>query len=49
VLDCALGLPLRSSPADAPARQQTGAFAGVRPARRLFTSQSGRLVGAFAA
>jgi hypothetical protein len=49
VLDCALGLPLRSCPADAPARKQTGAFADVRPARRLFTSQSGRLVGAFAA
>ncbi len=49
VLDCALGLPLRSCLADAPARTQTGAFAGVRPARRLFTSQSGRLAGSFAA
>jgi hypothetical protein len=46
-LDCALGLPLRSCPADAKPRQ--GAFAGVRPARRLFTSQSGRLAGSFAA
>ena len=33
-LDCALGLPLRSCPADAKPRQ--GAFAGVRLARRLF-------------
>ena len=49
VLDCALGLPLRSCPADAPARTETGAFAGVRPARRLFTSESGRIAGAFAA
>jgi hypothetical protein len=49
VLDCALGLPLRSCSADAPARTQTGAFAGVRPARRLFTSQSGWLAGSFAA
>jgi hypothetical protein len=48
-LDCALGLPIRSCPADAPARKQTGAFAGVTPARRLFTTQSGRLAGAFAA
>ena len=34
-----------------PRRRQptpTGAFAGVRLARRLFTSQSGRLAGSFA-
>lgn len=49
VLDCALGLPLRSCPADVPAQKRTGAFAGVRPARRLFTTQSGRIVGSFAA
>jgi len=49
LLDCALGLPERSCPADAPARTQPGAFKGVLPARRLFTSHSGRLVGAFAA
>jgi hypothetical protein len=49
VLDCAVGLPVRSCPADAPDRTQTGAFAGVHPARRLFTAHSGRLVGAFAA
>jgi hypothetical protein len=48
-LDCALGLPLRSCPADAPARTKTGVFASVRPAHRLFTSQSGRIAGSFAA
>ena len=48
-LDCALGLPIRSCPVDARARMQTGAFAGVRPARRLFTTHSGRLAGSFAA
>jgi hypothetical protein len=47
VLDCALGLPLRSCPTDAKPRH--GVFAGVTPARRLFTSHSGRLVGSFAA
>jgi hypothetical protein len=47
VLDCALGLPLRSCPVDAKPRQ--GVFAGVRPARRLFTSETGRLAGSFAA
>ena len=44
-LECALGLPIRSCFADAPAR----IFAGVRPARRLFTTHSGRLAGSFAA
>jgi hypothetical protein len=38
-LDCALGLPLRSCPADV----------AHRPARRLFTSHSGWLAGSFAA
>jgi hypothetical protein len=47
VLDCALGLPLRSCPGDAKPRH--GVFAGVTPARRLFTSQSGQLIGSFAA
>jgi hypothetical protein len=47
VLDCALGLPLRSCPADS--KPRLGVFAGVSPARRLFTSQSGRLAGSFAA
>ena len=46
-LDCALGLPLHSCPADAKPRQ--GVFTSVRPAHRLFTSQSGRLAGSFAA
>ena len=47
LVDCALGLPLRSCPADA--KPRAGVFAGVRPARRLFTSQSGRIAGSFAA
>jgi hypothetical protein len=47
VLDCALGLPVGSCPVDAKPRH--GVFASVTPARRLFTSQSGRLAGAFAA
>jgi hypothetical protein len=49
VLDCALGLPIRSCPADAAIRKPAGIFAGVRPARRLFTTHSGRLAGSFAA
>ena len=48
-LECALGLPIRSCFADEPARKPAGVFAGVQPARRLFTSHSGRLAGAFAA
>ncbi len=48
-LECALGLPIRSCAADAPARKPAGIFAGVRPARRLFTTHSGRLAGSFAA
>jgi hypothetical protein len=48
-LECALGLPIRSCPADAATRKAAGIFAGVRPARRLFTTQSGRLAGSFAA
>jgi hypothetical protein len=48
-LECALGLPIRSCFADAPARKPAGIFAGVRPARRLFTTHSGRLAGSFAA
>jgi hypothetical protein len=47
VLDCALGLPVRSCFADAKPRH--GVFAGVTPARRLFTSRSGQLAGSFAA
>jgi hypothetical protein len=48
-LECALGLPLRSCPADIAARKPSGVFAGVRPARRLFTRHSGRIAGSFAA
>ena len=48
-LECALGLPIRSCPADATARTPAGIFAGVRSARRLFTTHSGRLAGSFAA
>jgi hypothetical protein len=48
-LECALGLPIRSCPADAATRKPAGIFAGVRPARRLYTTQSGRLAGSFAA
>jgi hypothetical protein len=48
-LECALGLPIRSCFADVPARRPAGIFAGVRPARRLFTTHSGRLAGSFAA
>ena len=48
-LECALGLPIRSCPADAAARKPAGIVAGVRPARRLFTTHSGRLAGSFAA
>jgi hypothetical protein len=48
-LECALGLPIRSCFADAPARKPADIFAGIRPARRLFTSHSGRLAGSFAA
>lgn len=48
-LECALGLPIRSCPADAPVRKPAGIFAGARPARRLFTTHSGRLAGSFAA
>jgi hypothetical protein len=46
-LECALGLPLRSCPADA--KPRAGTFAGVSPARRLFTRHSGRIAGSFAA
>jgi hypothetical protein len=46
-IDCALGLPVRSCPADATPRH--GVFASDTSARRLFTTQSGRLVGSFAA
>lgn len=42
------GLPIRSCPADAPARLG-GVFANVRPARRLFTTHSGRIAGSFGA
>ena len=48
-LECALGLPIRSCPVDAPDRKPAGIFASVRPARRLFTTHSGRLAGSFAA
>lgn len=48
-LECALGLPIRSCPVDAPDRKPAGIFAGIRPARRLFTTHSGRLAGSFAA
>jgi hypothetical protein len=48
-LECAVGLPIRSCLADAAARKPAGVFAGVRPARRLFTTHSGRLAGSFAA
>jgi hypothetical protein len=48
-LECALGLPIRSCFADLPARKPGGIFAGVRPARRLFTTHSGWLAGSFAA
>jgi hypothetical protein len=46
-VDSNLGLPLRSCPVDAAPR--SGAFAGVVPAARLFTSHSGRIAGSFAA
>jgi len=47
VLDCALGLPLRSCPADA--KPSRNIFTGVIPARRLYTRQSGRIAGAIGA
>jgi len=46
-LESYLGLPLRSCRADS--RPLGGAFAGVVPARHLFTSHSGRVAGSFAA
>lgn len=47
VLECSLGLPIRSCPADA--KPRSGVFAGVAPAARLYTRESGRIAGSFAA
>jgi len=46
-LESNVGLPLRSCLADAPSR--ANAFAGLVPARHLFTRTSGRMAGSLAA